>query len=256
LTIFVNDIKNNIRSIPNIMQKLIKLISSCTLVSALALSSNFANSTPIAINGDSFGTITTFDGSLVEFGGDGIPSNATSFSDLVDGNGNTLRLGLSITQRFGADTPTNDGAGTFGVIPGVDDDGRTFWNFSFFAEIQGQLDLTDLNLELLYDLDSAAGTDESALGVINLSSFLTAGSLISEGSQNLAFGYLATGIPGVTVPSLINFDPNNGEYSFALREANFGSVGVNAVVNQVSAPSISIFASMLLGGLLLRRRTK
>jgi hypothetical protein len=237
------------------MNKFLKLISSCTLISALTLSASLAYSAPIAINGDSFGTITAFDGGLVEFGGDGIPSNATSFSDLQDGLGNVLRLGLSITQRFSAPTPSNDGAGTFFVVPGVDGGGRTFWNFSWYAEIQGQLDIASINLELLYDLDSAAATDESTLGILNLSNFANAGASVSEGSQNATFGFLSTtGIPGVTVPGINNFDPNSGEYSFALRATGFGSVGVNAVVNQVSAPAVSILISMLIGGLLLRRK--
>lgn len=235
--------------------KFLNVISATLLCGALSLSS--VQAAPITVGGTNFGNITTLDGSAVTFGGSGIPTDATVFSDLTDGLGNTLRLGLSITPRFSAPTPTNDGMGTFTVEPGVSADTRTLWNFSFFAEVQGQVTLDDIGLTLAYDLDSGAGTDLADMGMINLSVPLTPSPIgtILQGSQNITFGFLTTAVPSLlTPPATNNFDANMGEYSFALMANDFGSVGVNAVVRDVSAPAFGIFASLLMGGLLLRRR--
>ena len=241
--------------------KMKSLISAFALASTLVFSASSVNAAPISVAADNFGTLTTFGGADATFGGSGIPNDAVNWSDFTDGQGNTLRLGIGITPRFGAPTPTNDGAGTYTVVPGLDSGGVGLWNFSFFAEIEGQLDIQSINLEVLFDLDPTAGTDIADMGVLNISNFLLISALpssqISEGSQNPTFGFLSAAAPGVVLPPAMSaFDPNSGEYSFAISAEGFGSVGINAVVSSVSAPSIGAIALIGMFGLVASRRRK
>ncbi len=239
--------------------KLKAIISTLALAGSLMLNATSVNAAPISVVADNFGDITTIGGNTVTFSGSGIPTNAVNWSDFSDGQGNTLRLGIGATQRFGAPTPTNDGAGTFFVEPGLDSNGVGSWNFSFFAEIEGQLDIQAINLELLFDLDPMAGTDVASMGVLNISNFLVANSLpstqISEGSQNPTFGFLSVSAPSILTPGALSaFDPNSGEYSFGISAEGFGSVGINVNVNAVSAPSIGIIGALSIFSLMYLRR--
>lgn len=213
---------------------------------------------PVTPTFGTFGEIADA-GVTTEFGGDGISGANTAYDTFSDESGNQLTLGLTITPRFGAaPTPANDGAGTFTVQPGLaTPPGSSFegtlWNFSFFGGLtpaDGQdIDIADIGLELLYDLDSAAGTDTDDLGSINLSYFALPDQDVSEGSQNLNFSFLSNGTPGVT-PGLNTFDPNAGEYSFLLRATNFADgSGVVAVQTNVAPVPLPAGLPLLLAGL-------
>lgn len=202
-------------------------------------------------------------GTDVTFGGTGIPTGASNFATYTDRVGNELILGLAITPRFSATTPVNDGAGTFDVQPGLDG-GATLWNFSFYAEMipgaGSSQTLEGIDLELLYDLDSAAGTDISDMGSIILE-FPTN---IVQGSQNLTFGFLSTGVPGAVTPGLNTFSPDFGEYSFLIRATGFGGgadAGVGVIADAGPVPVVPLPAGLPLllaglGGFAVLRRAK
>ncbi|OAN77457.1 hypothetical protein A8B78_14210 [Jannaschia sp. EhC01] len=176
------------------------------------------------------------------FGGTGIPTDATNYEVFTDRLGNALLLGLSITPRFSAATPVNDNDGSFDVEPGVVS-GFTGWNFSFYAEllevVSPDLSIGDIELELLYDRDSAADTDISDLGVLDLSFFAAPDALISQGSFNLMHGFLSSPFPGVVMPGLDTFSPDFGEYSFLIRANDFtpGSMeGIGVIADAGPSP--------------------
>ena len=249
-------------------------IKSAALGLVMAVSSaGVVFAAPVNPSIGTFGDIATV-GSVAAgdgFGGDGIATNATNYQTYEDGLGNKLLLGLSITQRYGsAPTPVNDGAGTFTVQPGLatpagSSSEGTLWNFSFYAEMlttaaNTPRTLGDIGLELLYDLDSAAGTDIRSLGSLNAALFTDPStSLVRQGSQNLNFGYLAVANPGLNAPGLNTYNPNFGEYSFLIRANNFGDdseagVAVIANVAPVPVPAALPLLLMGLGGLGLMRR--
>lgn len=205
-------------------------------------------------------------GSNVTFSGTGIPTDATNYDVFTNRLGDELILGLSITPRFSAPTPVNDGDGSFAVTPGLVG-GATRWNFSFYAELKptngSSLTIQDVGLELLYDLDSAFGTDISDLGVINAALYPTSTTTIAQDSQNLTFGYLSTGFPGFNTPGLNTFSPDFGEYSFLLRTDGFSveaDQGIGVIANAGPVPVVPLPAGLplLLAGLgsfaFMRRR--
>ncbi len=223
----------------------------------------------------------TFDvfGPLPEatFGGSGIPNNAVAISTFGDGGGNTITLGLTATQRFTEPPVGNDGAGTFSALPGgfpgstahvPADPTLARWNFNYFVKIEGGATLSDFIIQWLYDFDPGADTAESDLGVWDLSLTFPTDTL-SQGSQNLGFGFLAAGFPGVIAPPAFGaFDPNTaGEYTFALRVFQLGSdpamdeplgaasINVNTVPEPISASLFGIGAlGLAIGGARRRRR--
>ena len=204
-----------------------------------------ASAAPVDPTAGTFGDLGAV-GSNVTFGGTGIPTTNANYETFTDRLGNTLLLGLSITPRFSAPTPANDGNGTYDVQPGLAGSPNgtgVFWNFSFYAELfpatGSGLTISDIGLQLLYDLDSAAGTDILDLGVMSIALFPNTTSTIAQNSQNLFFSYLATGIPGFNTPGLNTFDPNFGEYSFLLRATDFSpdaTGGVAVIADAGLAP--------------------
>lgn len=219
------------------------------------------------------------------FGGNGIPTRFTAFSDFVDPTtGDTLRIGLSATKRFNNSALGNDGAGTYIARTGQNDGtpGSTagtlgaVWNFNTYLEVidtgsAGSLLLTDLDLTLLYDFDPAAGTDETAHGTVDVDgviaatfaappfplppNFLT----LSQDSQNLDFEFLADvpDSPFITAPAG-SFDPfATGEYTFALRSP-IGEVAIAVTVEEVPLPPALPLAAlgMLMLGAAARRRPR
>lgn len=208
---------------------------------------------------------TTF-GSLpqTEFGGDGIPNDAVAITTFDFGDAGTATLGLTATPRFGAAPVTSDGAGTFQAGAGVSADERSFWNISFFADVtggDGSIDAAGLGLQLLYDFDPGAGTDDSALGILDFAGLILPDTAL-EGSQNLTFDFFANdALPFITAPSgsVSQFDPfAAGEYSFVLRSTAFGQTA--AINVEVSAVPLPASALLLVGGLgavgALRRRRR
>ncbi|MEM1346522.1 MAG: hypothetical protein AAGI34_18330, partial [Pseudomonadota bacterium] len=205
-----------------------------------------AQAAPISPSFQTFGDLPQ-----ATFGGSGIPTNPTAFSEFIDPNtGNGLLLGLSATQRFNNPAPTTDGAGTYFVEPAFNDGfvGAALgagWNFNFYVEVtgSGSQTIADFEVALLYDLDAGVDTDESALGVIDLS-LLTPTSTLEQGSQNATFAFLAgPAVPGLTPPGA-TFNPlAPGEYTFAL-QSSLGSVSI-----QVTAVPLPTTALLLLAGL-------
>lgn len=233
---------------------------------ALALTAT-AVAAPISPTFDTFGPLPA-----ATFGGSGIPNDAVAISTIVDGD-NTITLGLSATPRF-TGTVGNDGAGTFsaevgGYVgpPPPADPALSRWNFSFYASlddggITGDT-FSSYMISLLYDLDPAAGTDDSDHGVIDLSAAFPSDTLV-EGSQNPGFSFLTVPIPSVLIPPTFagGFDPSAiGEYTFALRVSDLsgGSLGEASIaVNTVPEPtSMALFGLTALGmGGAIRRRKK
>lgn len=220
-------------------------------------------------------TFGTFgDLSQATFGGNGIPTDPTAFDVFSLGNGQSLTLGLAATPRFNNADLGNDGAGTYSAVAGLNDGTPgstagllgTTWNFSFFAGITGtptgqlEFDLGSLGLELFYDFDPGAGTDRSELGTLDLSlgSILLGQPLLFEGSENLAFGFLAVDAFGISSPQAPSFDPfAAGEYSFALA-SSVGEVAINVNVSAVPLPAplallLAAFAGL---GIVARRKAR
>lgn len=213
-------------------------------------------------------TYTTF-GNLAgaTFGGSGIPTNPTAITTIVDGN-NTIKLGLTAFGRYSNPAIANDGAGVFTAGVGINDGlgtppqllGTT-WGFGYYIDITGGGKFGNYSIDLLYDLDAGAGTNESALGQIHFSMGLPAFSHF-EDSQNLYFGFLASNanLPVIVPPAFTAFDGNAaGEYSFALvvKNSSGAELGRSAIlVNTV--PDAASTATLLLAGfaglVALRRR--
>lgn len=202
------------------------------------------------------------------FGGSGIPNDAVAITTIMHG-GNTITLGLTAHQRFFNPPLGNDGAGTFSALPGANFGDPSFmtmpsgslgatWNFAFYVDIDIDT-MGSYLVELLYDFDPGANTDETALGTINLGVFSQ--DALLEDSQNLNFSFLAATIPGFITPPMGTFDPfAGGEYSFSLRvsEVDAEMLGEAAInVNVVSEPGTLAVLGLGLAGLgAIRRRRR
>lgn len=199
------------------------------------------------------------------FGGSGIPNTSVAVTNV--GN---VTLGLSAAARFDNPTVTNNGAGTFYALAGVDNhtpspgDPYALWNFNYY--IGGTI--TDYNYKLFYDFDPAANTEESAHGVFSLLGAqinqiftgppLNLNVFPSQNSLNLGMNFLETPpIPLVLQPPAFSpFNPNAlGSYTFALvayAKEGDGGGGFGAEVGrtamQVSAvPEPETYALLLAG---------
>lgn len=228
------------------------------LIGALILIGQSALAAPVLPEFDSFGNLTALNGDPVSFGGSGIPTDPAAIRNFVVGN-DTVRVGLIATPRFGSPTPNNDGAGTYSAQTGESAPGRSLWNFSFYAESTGNL--ADAGIRLYYDLDAAAGNDLSTLGYFDISAALQAAGSdenVIQGSENLGFGYLASGAPGVIPPFPLPsaFDPfAPGEYSFRIGVDGGDFAAINVNVAAVPLPAGLPLLITALGGLVwLRRR--
>jgi len=238
------------------------------------LLSAVANAAPVTPTFQVFGDVQTATGTPVTFGGSGIPTDPSAYSVLTAANGDQLVLGLAATPRFANPTPTNDGAGTYTAMAGLNDGTpgsmvgtlRATWNFSYFVEVidnGGGSVIGDFGTVLLYDLDPGAGTDDSVLGVFALGAVGVATMTNPvQDSQNATFGFLGgPAIPGfLTPPAFTAFDANaGGEYSFALR-SSLGDVAINVNVAAVQTPepyamSLMAVGALALGAGRLRRKT-
>jgi hypothetical protein len=208
------------------------------------------------------------------FGGTGIPNDEVAAgTQFVDGD-NTITLALSATQRFFNPPLTNDGAGTYFATPGANTGGPgstnpnvgALWNFNFYIEAVDALDdpiaLTNYQIDLFYDFDPGANTPSSDWGRINVTNGLLAAmdtSNVTEGSQNLNFGFLALPVPGIVSPPPGSFDPNAlGEYTLALTISDpASSLPLETVaINVVVVPSASTLALFAPAGLVAVRRRR
>ncbi|WP_187431177.1 hypothetical protein ROLI_008780 [Roseobacter fucihabitans] len=228
-----------------------KILASGLSIAMLALA-NMASAASVTPNFDTFGNLTTQSGGQVTFGGSGIPTSPAAVSDFIVGSDN-IRVGIIATPRFSSPTPTNDGAGTYTAQTGESASGLSLWNFSFFAESSG--DLANAGIKLYYDLDPTVGNDLSTLGVIDVGFFNTGS--VFDGSQNLGFGYLASGAPGVTAPvpfagAFSPFAP--GEYSFRIgTDTDFAAINVNVAAVPLPA-GLPLFLTAIAGLYWVRRK--
>jgi len=212
---------------------------------------------PITPVYDSFGSFPA------TFGGSGIPNHAVA-SSLITNGGLTFNIALTAHQRFVGPNLLNDGAGTFEAPTGESPigSGLSLWNFAYYISVAGTGNVSDYSVELLYDFDPAAGTDDADHGKINISPVPTNPFLLQD-SQNLGFAFLGTSIPPVIFPpSFAGFDPNvNGEYTFAIRVSDsVGVLGETAIrVNATPEPGTLVLFSLGALGMAagrLRRKVK
>lgn len=211
------------------MTKYLKSIHCVLSPLLVAASTVTVGAAPITPTYTTFGTL-----SGATFGGSGIPNNAVAITTIGD-----VTLGLTAHQRYSNPAVANDGAGTFTAVNGGDiysippQPGYARWNFAWY--VKNNSATTPYIVDLLYDFDPGAGTDQAQLGKVSFPLFPT---VKAEDSWNLGMSFLgmsATYISPpaiVTAPSYSPFDPSaSGEYSFALilRDTSGNELGRAAI---------------------------
>lgn len=202
--------------------------ATLALVCAGFMANSASYAGPVTPEFETFGAL-----SAATFGGSGIPNDRVAITT-IDG----VTLGLTATQRYSNPPVTDDGAGTFFATAGVDSvPNYALWNFDMYIS---NASTTNYAMQLLWDLNPGAGTDEASLSSFGIHP-LAAGSTWQE-SWNLGMPFLGTG-----------FDPTAaGEYSFALilRNANGEELGRSAInVNVGHVPDTASTGLLALAGL-------
>lgn len=206
------------------------------------------------------------------WGGSGIPNDAVAVSSqFVDGDV-LITVAMSATQRYANPAVGDDGAGTYFATPGSNFGPNNesahegaLWNFNYFLKVEGLNGATpilaDYQINLYYDFDTGHETPIGSLGVINMTNAILGssnpGATLVEGSENLLFNYLATGVPGVVTPPAGSFDPNDlGEYNFGIQVSRDGW-GVETVAMDVQVvPEPASLSLAALGSLCLLGRRR
>jgi hypothetical protein len=177
------------------------------LIAALVLSSASlaAFAAPVT---PSYTTFANLPGAT--YGGSGIPTDPSAIT-----TSGTLTLAMAATQRYSGPNLGNNGAGTYYANPGISTGAASTWNFDFYInDSASALNANGLSYKLFYDFNPGVGTDQSQMGVLNLSFFATGNTY--QDSQNLGFGYLSMSLPFVTPPAGSFNALADGQYSFAL----------------------------------------
>ena len=208
------------------------------------------------------------------FGGTGIPNDEVAISSQFSNGTSLITVAMSATQRYGNPALTNDGLGTYfagtGSNTGPGSPSGTgvgaLWNFNFYINIDSTTEtLADYDITIFYDFDTAFDNGPAGLGTINITNAILGGpdpttTTLVEGSENLMFGYLASGIPGLVNAPAGAFDPNAlGEYNFGISvgQSGWGVENVRMDVQVVPVPAaVWLFGSGLLGLVGMARRKK
>ena len=209
------------------------------------------------------------------FGGQGIPNDEVAISSQFTFGTDEITAAMSATQRFSNPALTNDGAGTYFAGPGSNFGGSgesaiegALWNFNFYLNLDSTVGnvLADYQIDLYYDFDTGFDTPLGSLGSINITNALlsdpnTATATLSEGSQNLNFGFLASSIPGFITAPAGSFDPDAlGEYNFAITISRSGFPIETVAMDVQVIPEPATMATALAAAgafcLMRRRRTR
>ena len=214
------------------------------------------------------------------FGGTGIPNDAVAASkQIIDGD-TTITIALNATERYSNPPVGDNGAGIFYATPGQNCGVATdpvgcpsanqgaLWNWNYYIGItsgSGKV-LKDYQIDIWYDLNPAGPTaccSTAGLGRIDVTGLLTfynSFSVLEQGSENLLFNYLNTGVPPfITAPGGA-FNPNAlGNYQFAITVST-GSFPLDSVAMEVQVIPVPaaawLFGSALgLFGVMRRRAT-
>lgn len=211
------------------------------------------------------------------WGGGGIPNDAVAAAKTIIDGDTTIRIAMNATGRYSNPQLSNNGAGVFYASPGQNCGTPTdpagcpsgvqgaLWNVNYFIEIDSASGkkLTDYQIDLWYDFDPAGPNGVGVLptGRVNVTNGLfatTPNATLVEGSENLLFSYLATGVPGVITAPGGTFNPNAlGNYQFAITVTN-GFFPIEAIAMEVQVipvpAAVWLFGSAMgLMGLVRRR---
>ncbi|MEO7387699.1 MAG: hypothetical protein ABIX37_12235, partial [Gammaproteobacteria bacterium] len=167
---------------------------------------------------DSFGSFPD-----ATWAGTGIPNDAVAAAKTIIDGDTTIRIAMNATGRYSNPQLSNNGAAVFYAGAGSNTGGNNeslttgaLWNFNYYIDIvsgSGKK-LTDYQFDLWYDFNPTGPTACCTLptGRINMTNGMllygNPNSLLEQGSENLMFSYLASGVPGfITAPGGA-FDPN------------------------------------------------
>jgi len=212
---------------------------------------------------DSFGPLDD-----ATFGGTGIPNQEVAVASQFEDGDTTITLGLSATQRYSNPALSNDGAGTYFAGVGTNFGGAgestsegALWNFNYYINIDSPTrTIDDYDINIYYDFDPAFDNGPFGLGVIDVDAGVTPLDTKVEGSQNLLFSFLSTGVPGlVTAPTFAGFDPNAvGEYNFAIQVSRAGwaveQVRMDVQVVPIPAAAVLFPSALAMMGWFRRRK--